>query len=262
MNARAHDTALVDMAGKRVGKLAVVERALNDNRGARWHCRCDCGGQCIEYGFHLRRLQRDGREDLARCPNCRPKRPGAVTRTQVRADGGIAPGDQFGRLAAVESDGDVWKLTCECGTEVTRTERGLYLVRQRGTEPMCKNCRARKSDRKNKYIGETFGKLTVISRVHRRAWKCRCECGAVVERYAPSLPLTVKRGQEPKCLRCTKAHDAKGRAVGRWNCQTCCDLSHRRQKPTCPECGEEHRDEEPVALDGWDRRYVDPLSGF
>lgn len=35
---------LIDLTGKRFGRLVVIERAENDKQGqARWLCRCDCG---------------------------------------------------------------------------------------------------------------------------------------------------------------------------------------------------------------------------
>jgi hypothetical protein len=48
------------MTGKRFGKLKVL-RAVeatrggpSTNRGVRWLCRCDCGGESVAYGFNLR----------------------------------------------------------------------------------------------------------------------------------------------------------------------------------------------------------------
>lgn len=47
---------LIDMIGKRFGRLTVLSRALNDHRGeARWNCLCDCGNRTVVLGSHLRK---------------------------------------------------------------------------------------------------------------------------------------------------------------------------------------------------------------
>jgi hypothetical protein len=46
---------LIDMIGKRCGRLTVLERAENNKDGrARWLCQCDCGNKKIILGKHLR----------------------------------------------------------------------------------------------------------------------------------------------------------------------------------------------------------------
>lgn len=37
----------VDIAGRRFGRLVVVEKAPTLRTDSRWHCRCDCGGQTV-----------------------------------------------------------------------------------------------------------------------------------------------------------------------------------------------------------------------
>ena len=48
---------LIDMTGKRFGKLTVVERAATvpGETSARWRCVCDCGNEKVVYGTDLRR---------------------------------------------------------------------------------------------------------------------------------------------------------------------------------------------------------------
>lgn len=49
---------LIDLTGKRFGKLTVLSRAENSKANtAKWLCRCDCGNTCIVYGSSLRRGQ-------------------------------------------------------------------------------------------------------------------------------------------------------------------------------------------------------------
>lgn len=48
-------TKIIDMTGKRVGRLTVIERAGNEKQGqARWRCICSCGNEAIVPGRHLR----------------------------------------------------------------------------------------------------------------------------------------------------------------------------------------------------------------
>lgn len=45
---------LINLAGKRFGRLIVVERADTLNGHVRWRCKCDCGKERIVYGSSLK----------------------------------------------------------------------------------------------------------------------------------------------------------------------------------------------------------------
>lgn len=46
---------VINMTGKRFGRLVVVERAKNNKRGlAMWKCVCDCGNEVVVSGANLR----------------------------------------------------------------------------------------------------------------------------------------------------------------------------------------------------------------
>ena len=46
---------LIDLTGKRYGRLLVLRRASNSQSGAtRWHCSCDCGKATVSNGSSLR----------------------------------------------------------------------------------------------------------------------------------------------------------------------------------------------------------------
>lgn len=45
---------MVDMTGKRFGKLVVVSRAKSPNKQAAWLCKCDCGNETVVLGWNLR----------------------------------------------------------------------------------------------------------------------------------------------------------------------------------------------------------------
>src|SRR6266404_4236686 len=46
---------LIEMSGRKVGRLLVISRAENNRRGqARWFCLCECGAESIVNGYALR----------------------------------------------------------------------------------------------------------------------------------------------------------------------------------------------------------------
>lgn len=64
--------ALVDMTGRTVGKLTVVERfvdPLSKTGSARWLCRCTCGEEIVVRGSQLRQAEHEHRDPS--CPKCR-----------------------------------------------------------------------------------------------------------------------------------------------------------------------------------------------
>jgi hypothetical protein len=48
-------TQLIDMTGRRCGRLVVLSRGANTKAGVMWMCRCDCGREKAVLGEHLRR---------------------------------------------------------------------------------------------------------------------------------------------------------------------------------------------------------------
>lgn len=71
----------VDLTGQRFGRLVVQSRAPNVTGNARWRCLCDCGGKVVVSGIQLRAGAKAGAD--MRCGDCRPKRPGSVTRRRT-----------------------------------------------------------------------------------------------------------------------------------------------------------------------------------
>lgn len=45
---------LIDLAGRRFGRLTVLNRGVGNRHGAHWNCRCDCGNERTVRGSHLR----------------------------------------------------------------------------------------------------------------------------------------------------------------------------------------------------------------
>ena len=46
---------LIDLTGKRFGRLSVIERDPTETRHGKWLCVCDCGNSCSVYSTNLRR---------------------------------------------------------------------------------------------------------------------------------------------------------------------------------------------------------------
>lgn len=51
----SHQRSMIDMAGRRVGRLTVIRQVATERPGAHWLCRCDCGTQKVISGGNLRR---------------------------------------------------------------------------------------------------------------------------------------------------------------------------------------------------------------
>lgn len=93
-----------DEINKRYGKLTVLKRVGNDNKGcATWLCKCDCGRNCIVLGYRLR--------------NGATKSCGCIKGKNNLND---LTGQKFGKLTVIErakNRGKViyWLCKCECG---------------------------------------------------------------------------------------------------------------------------------------------------
>ena len=66
---------LIDLVGRRFGRLVVVARAENDSRGhVRWECLCDCGNATTVWGSNLKRKTRSTRSCGCLAQEARPAR--------------------------------------------------------------------------------------------------------------------------------------------------------------------------------------------
>jgi len=93
---------LIDLLGKRVGRLTVVKRAQNKN-GVRWDCLCDCGNTTQIASGHLL-------NEATKSCGC------------LVTDGLDRVGQRFGRLLVISkaerrSNTQRWNCICDCGSK-------------------------------------------------------------------------------------------------------------------------------------------------
>jgi len=114
-------------------------------------------------------------------------------------------GKRYGRLVVLgnvrSEDGRLmWQCRCDCGNLCTKTTGVLNA----GLVSSC-GC-IRKSTMVKP--GEKYGKLTVLEPTEKRScraiiWRCRCECGNIIETRSTLL----KNGQSTNCGCVKKAND-------------------------------------------------------
>lgn len=101
----------IDLTGQKFGKLTVISRAENDNRGqTRWNCSCDCGGTTISWPADLKK---------GRSTNC-----GCIRKEKTALLGRSKAHDLtsrvFSNLTAIrrvdnDKKGAYWECLCACG---------------------------------------------------------------------------------------------------------------------------------------------------
>lgn len=117
-------------------------------------------------------------------------------------------GQRFGRLVAqyyklvpnpkTGKNVTYWHCKCDCGNEKDIRRGDL----QQGRTLSC-GCYGREQSSKalkENLVGQRFGRLIVLEDTGKRVyksvvWKCRCDCGNIIEIYAPNL----KSGDTRSC---------------------------------------------------------------
>ena len=151
--------------GYRCGKLEVVEAtAERKSNYIVWRCRCDCGKEIF---LDTRYLQRGTIQD---CGCASKLKPGQRNISGMR----------FGLLTAIEPASiqkpghAIWRCKCDCGGEIDAPLPQL-------TSGYRKSCGCLSHPPLKDFVGQHFGKLTVVGYAGKRAgmhrWRCVCECG-------------------------------------------------------------------------------------
>lgn len=171
-------------------------------------------------------------------------------------------GMRVGALTAIEPTGErkngytIWRCRCDCGKEVFVDLRKF----KRETARDCGCGLGGKREAPQDLTGLRFGKLTVLERTNMataqgRLWRCRCDCGNLVDLPAPLLRGGFRRSCG--CVNRAKVSDFVGKRFGMltvveydgkwngihtWNCRCDCgrlvDVSQTDlQNGTATTCG-------------------------
>ncbi len=96
---------MIDLTGKKIGRLLVLGREICSKSRAYWKCLCDCGKEKVIFGNYLRN------GDTSSC--------GCLRKDKMTYD---LTGKVFGKLTAINSVGKKgksncirWNCRCECG---------------------------------------------------------------------------------------------------------------------------------------------------
>lgn len=106
---------LIDLTGRRFGRLTVEQRDGSDPRGqAQWRCRCECGARTVVRGGDLR-------SGNTKSCGCRQNE------SRLRVD---LTGQRFGRIMVLErvpgsKPHYKWRCRCDCGAVVMVAQRSL-----------------------------------------------------------------------------------------------------------------------------------------
>lgn len=163
---------MMDLTGRRFGRLSVLRRDTDAVGVVRWVCTCDCGtvksvrasklttGNTVSCGCHV-----------------------AEQRTRFNLSRNDFVGQVLGRLTVIErvTDGAMrWRCMCSCGGEKLATTNYL----KNSTMPSC-GCAEREAFAARRFVdltGQRFGKLVVAAHVgfddkRKSMWRCDCDCG-------------------------------------------------------------------------------------
>jgi hypothetical protein len=180
-----------DLRGQVFGRLTVLYRTKGRNgKGAYWKCLCECGNTKEIIGSNLIRGH------TLSC-GCYKKEKSSNDLT----------GKRFGKLVAIKPTGNKrrqyieWECLCDCGNTTYVTSGDLNY----GSVISC-GCAIRDhaielgKSKKQDLLNQKFGMLTVIDKASngdsgRVKWKCRCDCGEIIEVFACAL----KSGNSTSC---------------------------------------------------------------
>lgn len=166
-----------DLTGQTFGVYKVLsydEEESKNNGRTYWKCRCEnCGTERSVRADNLKRLPKT-------CPDC--KYPNLIGKT-------------FGELTVLEKgstdkNGHIsWICQCSCGN--LKEVAGTNLIQGYTTSCGCVQKAIASVLSLEDLTGQTFGKLTVISRAPNKngrvIWHCKCECGTETDVAANNL---------------------------------------------------------------------------
>ncbi len=165
---------LINLVGKKFGRLTVVSRAENKRHLTAWNCVCECGNTVVVTGSNLK-------SGHTKSCGCYDREMTSQRSKNMLID---LAGLRFGRLVVLNREPNkgiqpMWHCLCDCGNELV--VQGVSL--RRGDTRSCGcYCKDRNTETKLiNLVGQKFNYLTVVSRAKNigkePAWNCLCECG-------------------------------------------------------------------------------------
>lgn len=153
-----------EIAGVRFGKLiALYFTGKYDGTAKIWSCKCDCGNIIETRASSLLA----GNTTSCGCYNSESSIKNLI-------------GKSFGSFTVIEdtkkrkSNGKViWKCECKCGNVIESS-----LLSKRKSSLICNKCGYK--EKYKDFIGQSFGKLTVIDIIKNRVFLCKCACGNTI----------------------------------------------------------------------------------
>jgi hypothetical protein len=156
--------SLVDLSGKKFGKLLVIKRADRPkgvvSKGPYWLCQCDCGNIKIVYGACLK---------SGNTKSCGCLKPSHFVDLS---------GERFGRLLVIKQvDEGVknkkaryanWLCECDCGNKVIISYHGLVI-----TKTLSCGCYAKEVARRIHSLDEGESAFNLILQTYKRSAKKR-----------------------------------------------------------------------------------------
>lgn len=184
---------LIDLTGKKIDKLLVLEKAPSRKRHTYWKCQCDCGNICEVSGEYLKSPK------LPRDCGCSKKKNIKIKKKQERANWLV--GKKFGKLTVIKpltervNNSIVWECVCDCGN-IKNVPTHLLT---NGHTRSC-GCLVREVQGYD-LTNQRFGKLTVLypcnyKKTSSIIWHCKCDCGneCDIESYNLRAGLTKSCG--------------------------------------------------------------------
>mgnify|MGYP001624221728 FL=1 len=165
---------LIDLTGKRIGKLNVIKRAENKGRRTMWLCKCDCGNMKIIPADNLLKKHKPTISCGCACKTAyHPPRDNPIKNIK---------GMKFGRLTVIEFYKKInhvayWKCRCNCGNEIIAS--GILL--RNGS---VKSCGCYKKDLGRKQLtkhGMCSSRIAIIW--YRMKERCYCITNSSYKNY-------------------------------------------------------------------------------
>lgn len=179
-----------DFSGQRFGRLLVVKEAGKSKHGYIWKCKCDCGKETEILGASLV-------AGISRSCGCLQKEK--VSKANLKD----LTGKTFGYIKVIEYvDNSYWIGKCKCGN--IKEFKSSSLISGASKSCGCYNLEMLKKIQAKKIkdiSGNRYGHLTIIEMLKDRTrrgrilWKCKCDCGNIIEVESGNL----KNGHTKSC---------------------------------------------------------------